>query len=182
LLRELALTETYQRSSRLPDGVDDSPPELFLVATEKYMSAEQLLWSVLQATGSDAASDQPMLPSGMTVEKLREKFVRAFANPPGDPEGDFAPSLRASLFVLNDVAVLDCLKPQLGNLAERLAKLPDDAAVADELYLSVLSRRPTAEESADVAAHLAKHGDRRGDAVRRLIWGLLASTEFCVNH
>jgi hypothetical protein len=185
LLRELALSQTYQRSSRLPDGVDDSPPELFLVANEKYMSAEQLLWSVLQATGRDATSDPGapgLLPAGMTLEKLREKFVKAFANPPGDPEGDFAPSLRASLFVLNDVAVLDCLKPQPGNLTDRLAKLPDAAAVADELYLSVLSRRLTTEEAADVAAHLAKHSEHRGNAVSRLIWGLLASTEFCVNH
>jgi hypothetical protein len=184
LLRELALTETYQRSSQLPDDVADSPPELFLVANEKYISAEQLLWSVLQASGNDATSDSGapgLLPSGTTLDKLREKFVKAFANPPGDPEGDFAPSLRASLFVLNDSAVFECLKPQPGNLADRLAKLPD-AAVADELYLSVLSRRPSAEEAADVANHLAKLNEHRGDAVSQLIWGLLASTEFCVNH
>ncbi len=181
LLRELALTQTYQRSSRLPDGVDDLPPELFLVANEKYMSAEQLLWSVLQATVGDFASDKEMLPPGATLDKLREKFVKAFANPPGDPEGDFAPSLRASLFVLNDSAVLECLKPQPGNLIDRLSKLTDPDQIADELYLSILTRRPTIDERAELADYLAKRADRT-NALVRVAWALLASTEFCVNH
>ncbi len=182
LLRELALTQTYQRSSRLPDGADDSPPELFLVAHEKYMSAEQLLWSVLQATGTDVAGDKPVLPPGATLEKLREKFVKAFANPPGDPEGEFAPSLRAALFVLNDSAVLECLKPQPGNLIDRLSKLSDVDQLADELYLSLLTRKPSADERTEIAEYLSKSPDRRPATLANLAWALLASTEFCVNH
>ena len=65
---------------------------------------------------------------------------------------------------------------------DRLAKLPDPVAVADELQLAVLARHPTAEEAADVAVHFAKSNDHRGDAASQLIWGLLACTEFCVNH
>jgi hypothetical protein len=182
LLRELALTESYQRSSRLPDGVDDSPPELFLVANEKYMSAEQLFWSVLQATGSDAASDKPLLPPGTTLDKLRDKFVKAFANPPGDPEGDFAPSLRAALFVLNDSAMLECLKLQPVNLIDRLSRLNDADQVTDELYLSLVTRKPSADERTEVAEYLAKNADHRATALANLAWGLLSSTEFCVNH
>ncbi len=182
LLRELALTETYQRSSRLPDGVTDSPPELFLVGHEKYMSAEQLLWSVLQATGSDAATGKPLLPPGATPDKLREKFVKAFANPPGDPEGDFAPSLRAALFILNDTAVLECLKPQPGNLIDRLSNLENADQVADELYIRVLTRKPTPGERAELAEFLPRHSNERTKALANLTWALLASTEFCVNH
>ncbi|MBI3469198.1 MAG: DUF1549 domain-containing protein [Planctomycetes bacterium] len=182
LLRELALSETYQRSSRLPDGVDDSPAELSLVAHENYMSAEQLLWSVLQATGSDSASDKPLLPAGTTLDKLRDKFIKAFANPPAEPEGDFTPSLRSSLFLLNGATVLDCLTAQPGNLVDRLSKLSDDAEIADELYLSVLTRKPTPDEQAELADYLAKGGDDRSKSLANFAWALLASTEFCVNH
>ena len=35
--------------------------------------------------------------------------------------------------------------------ADRLGKMTDADAVADELFVSVLSRRPTAEEQKDVA-------------------------------
>lgn len=49
LLRELALTQTYQRSSVLPDG---KPAEnLFAAAKERPIAAEALLRNVLLATG-----------------------------------------------------------------------------------------------------------------------------------
>ena len=51
LLRELALTEAYQRSSLLQQGSEPLPPESYRFAREKRLSAEQLLHSLLVATG-----------------------------------------------------------------------------------------------------------------------------------
>jgi len=182
LLRELALTQTYQRSSLLPEGVESLPPESFLVANEKPLSAEQLLRNMLQATGEW----QRVLPDGAAespeFDKVRERFLKAFANPPREPETEFAPSVKAALFVLNDSTVLSWLKAQPGNLVERLAGIADPAALAEELYLSVLTRLPTAEERADAAAFLEKHAADHPKALGQLVWGLLASTEFSVNH
>ncbi len=56
------------------------------------------------------------------------------------------------------------------------------AASAAELYLSVLTRLPTADEKKMVAEYLAKNAERRPAARGHLAWALLASTEFCVNH
>ncbi len=182
LLRELALTQTYQRSSILPDGAESLPPESFLAALEKPLSAEQLLRSMLQATGElprvlpNAADESP------DFNKLRERFIKAFANPPREPETEFAPSVKAALFVLNDSVVLSWLKPQPANLVERLAAIAEPEPLADELYLSVLTRMPTVEERADVAAFLGKHAAERPKALGQLVWGLLASTEFAINH
>jgi hypothetical protein len=182
LLRELALTQTYQRSSILPDGVENLPAESFLVANEKPLSAEQVMRSMLQATGElsrvlpNAAAESP------DFDKLRERFVKIFGNPPREPETDFAPSVKAALFVLNDATFLGWLKAQPGNLIERLTALSEPGALADELYLSVLSRMPTADERADVAAFLEKHAADRPKALAQLVWGLLASSEFAVNH
>ena len=51
LLRELALTKTYQRSTSLPDG-DPAPSRAsYAVALEKRISAEQLFWSLGVACG-----------------------------------------------------------------------------------------------------------------------------------
>lgn len=182
LLRELALTQTYQRSSILPAGVDNLPPESFLAANEKSLAAEQLLRSMLQATGelprvlSNGAGESP------DFDKLRERFVKAFANPPREPETEFAPSVKAALFILNDSTVLSWLKAQPANLVERLTAIAEPDPLADELYLSVLTRMPTAEERADVAAYLTKHAADRPKALGQLVWGLLASTEFAINH
>lgn len=175
LLRELALTDTYQRSSQLPKDVAKTPPESFRTAIEKAVSAEQLLASMLEATGMGR-------DRSIANDVLKAKFIKAFANPAREPEEEFNPSLRAALFVLNDPVVFDWLKPKNGNLMDRLLKMNGDMKMADELYLSVLTRLPTEEEKSVVIKHLAKHGDKRGAALGQLIWALLASTEFSVNH
>lgn len=181
LLREIALSETYQRSSQLPDGVAEVPAASFRVFLEKPLSAEQLLLSVLQATGGEdpVVSDKQ---SGSVSKELRDRFLKAFANPPREPEGEHAPALKSALFLMNDKEVLDRFKPAGGNLVERLSKQTEVAKLADELYLCVLSRRPSVEETTEVEKYLAAHPDRRDVAIGQLAWSLLASIEFSVNH
>jgi hypothetical protein len=177
LLRELALSQTYQRSSVLPSGATKIEPVTFLTAHEKRLSSEQLLASVLEATGEKERINK----AKGGVEALRAKFLKAFANTAREPEEDFAPSLKSALFLLNDSAVLDLLTPRPGNLIDRASKLADDK-VAEELYLSILCRLPSAEEKDEITKHLAKNAKRKTIAVGHLAWALLASTEFCVNH
>ena len=172
LLREIALTQAYQRSSKLPAGAKEPPDaKFFATAIERRLTAEQLLQSVIVATGTDSKQ----------ADTLRAKYVKAFANQPREPEEEFTPSLKAALFVLHDEAVLGLLAPKAGNLVERAAKLPD-ADAADALYLAILSRPPSAEERAVVTKVLAKHPDNRAEAVGRVAWALLATMEFGVNH
>ncbi len=60
--------------------------------------------------------------------------------------------------------------------------IADASAIADELYLSLYTRRPTEEERAEVARYLADRGKERVPALQELAWALLASTEFRFNH
>lgn len=175
LIRELALTKTYQRSSVLPMDATDPKPDRYVVALEKPLSAEQLFRSVLHAVG-------PIDPADARFEPLKQKFLKAFANPPMEPEGEFAPSLRAALFLMNDSELLKMLTPQPGGLVARLLPLDDATKIAEELYLSILTRLPTSEEVQDVATLLKETTDRRQFALQQLAWSLLASTEFCINH
>ena len=190
LLREIALSQTYQRSSLLPEGVQDSLPERFLVALEKPLSAEQIYVSTLRATGEwdrmapivEAAETEA--GSKNESAQAQARFVKAFSNPPREPEGEFAPSVKGALFWAHDTALLKWLEPREGNLADRLAQLEDAAQAAEELYLSVLSRRPDETERAAVTAQWSTASDReaRGKLADRLIWSLLSSTEFSINH
>jgi hypothetical protein len=67
-------------------------------------------------------------------------------------------------------------------LTERLVKLEDAAALADELYLAVLTRLPTQEEKDDVAAILTERAAERPAAIGELVWALVSSTEFRFSH
>jgi hypothetical protein len=60
--------------------------------------------------------------------------------------------------------------------------LDDAGALTEELYMSILSRKPVASEVAEVASYLAARGSEKTAAVQELAWGLLASAEFRFNH
>ncbi len=190
--RTLAHTETYQRTSILPAGQPAPPLESFALMREKHLTAESLFWSVLAATGEldryrsqekyQGKTAEEIVADVKDLETLRELFHKTFANPPQEPEYEFAPTVKAALFVLNDKRVLRLFDRKAGNLIDRLAKLSDDGQVTEELFLSILSREPTAADRADVALYLKENKDRRDEALGQLAWALVASTEFCVNH
>ncbi len=178
LLRELAVSDTYQRSTLLPNQVATIEKAALTTANEKRMSPEQLFWSVLEATGERAA----WAADRTGLDALRGKFLRAFAGPQNEAEDDDDLSPRAALFLLNDDVMIALLRPRNSNLVERLAVLADSDRLAEELYVSVLTRRPTPEERADVASYVAGHAADRAKAIERLAWSLLASAEFLINH
>ena len=196
MLRQLALSQTYQRSSRYPvelasaDNsapavkVEEILPQTYLVANEKRMLAEQLLHSTLQATGNLERLLKPTedgKPNKELVD-LTTRYVAAFANEPREPEDQINPTVKGALFSLNDDMLLQLLSRQPGNLIDRLLAMTDEKLLAEELYLSVFTRRPTDEERGELAAWLTKHGDRREKAIATWAWSMLTSMEFVVNH
>lgn len=184
LLRELMRTEVYQRSSELPAGVaaDDVPETSYRTALERPLSAEQMLASLWQVTGPDVARPFDPPAGDANLVKLRERFLKAFANPPKEPEVEYSPSVKAALFLSNDEVVLGWFQPQAGNLLERLQANTNDDQLLDALYLALLTRPVTEEERAAGKAWLAKNPQQRAVAISRLAWALASSTEFALNH
>jgi hypothetical protein len=159
----------------------------------KPLSAEQMAWATMTATGNldripkvhegskfsagaYLSGRKPEPPT--SLPDILKLFVSVFGNAEGEAEVGFQPSMTHALFLMNDRLVLDWLQPAEGNLVSRLSKLTGDA-VAEELYLSVLTRMPTAVERKEVSSYLERKGPKGlGD----LAWALVASTEFRMNH
>ncbi|MGE3819696.1 MAG: DUF1549 domain-containing protein [Isosphaeraceae bacterium] len=187
------------------------PPALS-VATLKPLSPEQLAWSVMRGLGlveparreaerrlggadprlsaifaTDAKREA--LRRRMIEESVHEQlksgvdpFVRQFAASAGQPQDGVEPTVHQALFLSNGEPIQSWLAPSGDRLVGRLEKLTDPSALAEELYLSLYTRRPTAEEREAVAAYLATRAAERPAALKELVWALLASTEFRFNH
>ncbi|REK12010.1 MAG: DUF1549 domain-containing protein [Planctomycetota bacterium] len=181
----------------------------FGLAALKPLSPEQLAWATMQAVGlvdqqqaaqlaeakkhAEAAGEmspedhealQARLLEGLVDKKLAgniKQFVELFGQQPGQPPA-FQVTVHQALFLANGGQLAGWLNPANNNLTERLAAIEDPAALADELYLSVLTRRPTAEEQKQVTEYLASAGDERAAAVREMAWSLLTSAEFRFNR
>jgi len=186
-LRELALSRTYQLSSQLPPGGIEEPAR-FTAANLKPLSPEELVWSLMQATGQVEAirKSQGAAATEETVRKALAvnitPFIQTFGNGIGAAQTFFVRSEHA-LFLCNGVPVRHWFHPQPGNLTDRLAGLPTPDAIAEELYLSILTRLPDEEERQEVREHLAAvPQSERLAAFQELAWALLASTEFRFNH
>lgn len=205
LIREIVQSDAYQRSSLLPKGVTDLPVESFALAKLRGLTAEQLRWSWLQATGrielhrtrvaaaakksppKTSAEPQPAWKQWLTelepLERQSQPLLLAFATLPGNVEGDFQPIVDQALFLRNSGKLLPLLQDDPGTLVGRLKELTTATEVADELYVSVLTRRPSDDEAQQVTELLANRSpDERRAALLALQWGLLLSAEFRLNH
>lgn len=182
MIRELALSETWQRSSRLPADRELPARETYQLGNQRRLTAEQLFWSTLQATGNlkrliaenDAAPNEEF-------KELQTGFVTAFAGEPKEPATDYTPAVKQALFLLNDSKVLNLLKSQPGNLIDRLMTLPEDQ-IAEELYLSIFCRLPEDTERETLNTYVQDNRTRKEEALSQIAWAMLTSIEFAVNH
>ena len=187
LLREIALSKTYQRSSAATPGAKELGQDRFAVALLKPLSPEQLAYAVLQATGfadaerlalggnpDDAALHARLAPQAAP-------FANVFGTTPGQPEEKFAATLDQTLFLKHGGTIRNLIAQRPGSLLDRAMKLDNPDAVADELFVSVLTRLPAPDERTDVVAALKASPDRRA-ALAEIVWALIASAEFRFNH
>jgi hypothetical protein len=183
----------------------------FAVAQLKPLSPEQLCWSLMKVTGvydrqrqaeeaelnkakplTEAAKNDPAQLRAREADieqrafdKLKgtvPAFVKVYAAAAGQPQNDFFATADQALFAANGGLINGWLAPAGGNLSERMVKEKDPPKAADDLYVTVLSRTPSAEEVADVVRLLAENDKNKPAAVQELVWGLLTSAEFRFNH
>ncbi|MSR56192.1 MAG: DUF1549 domain-containing protein [Planctomycetaceae bacterium] len=193
VIREIVLSQTYQRASRRNAlaGAPEPRDDQFAVAPLKSLTPAQFAWSVMQATGETEAhrialgekfSEETLFT---TLQGYEQRFTQLFGGEPGRPAESFESTADQVLFLANDPAMMNFLLRKNGNLCDRLLKLPEEnpPAIADELYLSTLTRLPTAEDVQDVQNYLAgQTGDPRTACMQELIWAIVTSSEFRFNH
>ena len=186
--------------------------EQFAIGSLEPLNPEQLAWSVLEATGMTVRQRAPVTaeldkksplkpedkkdPAKLTArekqidqavyDKLKGnvgKFVKLFGASAGQPQYDFFATTDQALFFANGGEVQGWLAPGGGNLTDRLVKMTDEKKLAEEVYLSVLTRRPTDDEVSGVVAYLAERTkEKRTEAIKEVVWALLTSAEFRFNH
>ena len=183
----------------------------FQLAQLKPLSPEHMCWSILKVTGvydrtrqseeaelnktkplKDEARSDPAQLRARAVEiedrsfaKLKANlpaFVRVYATGAGQPQGDFFATADQALFVANAGLVNGWINPAAGSISERLVQEKDTAKAAEALYLTILSRRPSDAETAEVVRTFAEPDANKPSKVHSWVWGLLTSAEFRFNH
>ena len=152
------------------------------------LSAEVLLDAVDRVTAMPTR--YAGLPDGTRATQLPDEdfsnnFLRLFGKPPRESacecERVAAPNLGQSLFLMNDQFFLQKINTDK-SLADQLGRgAGDDTQKVTKLFLSVLSRSPTADELKAALAHIAGE-EKPLLAYRNLLWALLNTKEFMYVH
>lgn len=193
LERAVLLSRTYQLSY-VPNESNKFDKNNFSHAYVRPLMAEQVV-DVLNAalgvdenfTGADADfTGLKMVEVGSSRMAGSVAYaLRIFGRPPRttacDCERAMEPALPQTLFRMTDAAVLAKFTNGNGRVSKLAkSKLPPEELV-DEAFLATLSRLPTTKEKADGLEHL-KGAKTRAEGVTDLVWALVNTREFILNH
>jgi hypothetical protein len=184
LIRVLANTEAYQRTSQLTDGETPAPPESFARMAIKAMTAEQLYDSLQVAICRKETNRAMMQQPGLELDSERAAFLDKFRGPQGS-RTEFHAGIPQALTLMNGQMIGAATNMEQSDLLLSL-KAPfftDDARV-ETLFISVLARKPSPEEKSKYVSYLENQltDAERRRALSDMLWALLNTAEFTLNH
>ena len=196
LYRLILRSQTYQLSC-LPRTADARAEVNFAYRPVRRLEAEVLIDAVNQLTGTTESYYSPIpepftyLPEEVHAVDLADasissSFLDLFGRSPRDngleSERNSRPTAAQSLHLLNSSHIQRKLEQSapLRSMMQSNQQKPQE--VANELYLTVLTRYPTSDESAAMAAYRQANAHNGRRVGLDLAWALINSTEFQCRH
>ncbi len=182
LIRALCNSDAYQRTSKPSAGNPDAAPELFSRMAIKVLTPEQLYDSLVQVLGVPNPENFRRRPGVAAAARFRNLtprmlFVAFFKGEENAEPTEYQAGIPQVLRLMNS--------PQLNNTAMlvpllKSGKTPEQ--IVEHLYLATLSRRPTDQELQRTLALVRKQANEPRQAYGDILWVLLNSSEFTLNH
>lgn len=162
----------------------------------KRLGAEPILDAISQVTGSPESFSSwipvpplrlpvgqkaAQLPDGDIESTVLEMFGRPSRDTPYEGDRNCEPTLRQALYVVSS----DHLQWKIAG-GQRIRQLLEGKKTApeivEELYLAALSRPPSDNEKQKALEYVDKNKADRGQALQDVMWTVLSTKEFIVNH
>ncbi len=188
LVRTIVNSRTYQAGIETNEwNITDKVN--FSHAVPRRLNAEQLMDALTQATG--VRPEFPEVPVDTTAEEFpdphvgKDGFLDLFGRPQRESacecERKTDLSLPQALNLINGKTISDAVADPAGRLAKAMVAGVPDRALIEELYLSTLSRLPSASEL-DKGMTYLRSGDQRAARAQDLLWALVNSKAFLYNR
>ncbi len=175
LIREIVNSKAYQAAD--VGSTTDAQPRFYQRARVRPLSVEELTASLHLATGLGVEAALKSAPTNHMLEYLGE---------PTDGQGVFQGSLSEHLFIHNGDVFRGLCQPRNDNLADSLLKSTDTwETKVERMFLTVLSRMPTAEEQERFVSYLnvdPKDTKLASQKMEEAMWVLVSCSEFRFNR
>lgn len=183
LLRGIALSQAYSRSTRWTGAGDPPPDRLFAVGVVKPLTPRQMGLSLAIATRNPEQFVLDVKPEEWAKRRQDwENHSQHLANQLEVPGDNFQVSVsEALLFSNNDWIQRELLSEGGDRLVGKLKATTDLGAGIDLAFWTLYSRAPDAEERAALEQYLSARTDRLPQAWQQVVWSLITASEmrFC---
>lgn len=161
----------------------------FSHAVPRSLPAEVLLDAICQVTGVPEKFDG--WPEGVRAIQLWDNrvpsyFLRLFGRPARtsvcECERSGEPSIAQALHLMNAPEIVSRIHSRRGTARKLSDSAKSPTEIVEELFLTVLARRPTSAEQHVILELFRTAGVNRRSAVEDAMWTLMNTTEFLYNH
>jgi hypothetical protein len=187
LIRTITASNTYQRSAR-PNATNKDDETNYSRALFRRIPAEVLLDMVSQTTAvPERFKGMPVGTRAIQLwdSKTPHYFLKLFGRPQRlsacECERMTEPGVSQVLHLMNSPEIQEKIAHDRGTVAKLVKSKTNDGELVDELYLTFLSRTPTAAERERAIASLGRGANRR-EGAEDLAWSFLNSVEFVFNR
>jgi Protein of unknown function (DUF1549)/Protein of unknown function (DUF1553) len=179
LVRSICNSAAYQRSSVSKDDASAVDPDNYSRREMRVMAPEQMFDSLTVILGSAGKGDGPKdkgakKGGGGTPRDGFINFFRVEDSNPLEYQNGIPQALRMMNSPFTNRAEATAAQITRG------AKTPAEAI--EQIYLTALSRRPTAMEVDRLTKYIGRPGTTARVAHGDILWALLNSSEFVLNH
>jgi hypothetical protein len=183
MIRTITATKAYQRTSRQTDE-SQAIPELFARMPVKGLTEEQVFDTIAESVGFFEAyrADEPFVLQQNTP---RAEFLELFRND-SDSRSEQQTTILQALAMMNGEFLATHTDLEQSQTLAAIVNAPfmSDADRVETLFLSTLSRKPTADERTKFVQYVESGGATNDSkaALTDVFWALLNSSEFLLNH
>ncbi len=172
LIRSILKSRAYQLAGYRGSQAKRPRPEFFSAANEKPLSAEAYLRSIVIAVEQNEVPNLGSVSRSHLDNAFLSKFPELF-------QEEFSPTLKQALFMTNNPAIQEMLKPREGNLAWNLLQLKKPQQQVERAFEICLGRKPDQEELSYCVKFLEKKPKK---GIEQLLWSIVSGAEFRLNH
>lgn len=181
LLTAICNSDAYQRTS-VPSSSNSEDHTLYSHRSVRAMLPEQLYDSVVTVIGTDKVGKRDAAPIAKKGGggSTRDQFINFFRVVEEPDVTEYQSGIPQALRMMNS-SFTNNVQGAV-NRSIKSAGSNDTAKVIEQIYLTGLSRRPTAEESRRMVDFVQKHAGGSANGYNDMLWAILNSSEFVLNH
>ncbi|KAA1260240.1 hypothetical protein LF1_27790 [Rubripirellula obstinata] len=192
LMRVLLNSQAYQLSSENQNKAAQREVNFFARMSLKPLTAEQLYDCLAMSTGradlGSGMSASVQSKSAPNVDRFSDSVRTAFLaqfRTSIDQRTDYQGGIPQSLTLMNGPMIASVTKDAPKGILRSLSSpFFDDETRIEKLFVATLTRKPTEQERTRYAKFLSSQpaGAQQSETLGDVLWVLLNSTEFTMNH